>query len=108
MADQIFSPTTDLGTSAHSPTAHQQHKDEAPLRERRLHYFFQQQSSRDFTTRILGGTPSHDHVGSMKARIEKLAKQIGKADDNGSSKVGGDTAQISGEARRSKSKDGVD
>ncbi|RYP35991.1 hypothetical protein DL766_002261 [Monosporascus sp. MC13-8B] len=100
MAVQKFSPATGVGSSAHSPTTHQQHEDQAPLRERRLEYFFQRQSSEDFTTRILGGTPSHDHVGSMEAKLEKLAEQIGKADDNGSSKVGGDAAQISGEARR--------
>ncbi|RYP56057.1 hypothetical protein DL769_009990 [Monosporascus sp. CRB-8-3] len=119
MADQIFSPATGLSSSAHSPyvlysipaqcvdatdryisTAHPRHDDEASLREHRLKYLFRQPSNEDFTSRVLGGASSYDHVGSMKAKLEKLAEQIGKPDDSGSSKVRGDAAQINNKVRK--------
>ncbi|RYP33738.1 hypothetical protein DL767_004605 [Monosporascus sp. MG133] len=96
MANQISSLATGPGSSAQTPTARPQHEDEAPLREHRLEYLFQQPSNEDFTVRILGGASSHDHAGSMKAKLEEFAKQMENTDENGSSKAGGNAAQING------------
>ncbi|RYP74416.1 hypothetical protein DL770_007614 [Monosporascus sp. CRB-9-2] len=92
MANQLSSLATGPGSSAQTPTSHPQHEDEAPLREHRLEYLFQQRSNEDFTAWILGGASSHDRFGSIEAKLEKLEKQIGK--------TGGNTAQTSGKVRK--------